>query len=207
MATSLTQLNIPYPSFNSGSSGGGSGLGALNNLTSLLGPIAQVGAGFAGVSGGVGHILAGGDLQAGTLRQAGETATITANYNIQLEKLNLARSLDNLSRQAGRSMAAQRVASVNNSGGISKSSLMVMHSNLAQFERQILRERENSKFKQDAMLFDAQLTETQYENQARAAEYQSEVAAYNVKVQQAQAIGGAISSVGGGIGQAFGGFF
>lgn len=178
--------------------------------------IAKAGADFtAGVYRSAGQTsIQGAAFTAQVNRQAGQAAIAAANYNIALDQLQTSRQQDALSRQLNFSLSSN-YAKIGSSGiGFgSKSSMMVQNDVVSTAERQFTQNKNDAAQRQSVLDYEGKLTQTQYENAARAAEYSGQVAAqqaennaraaeyqgeidtYKAGAQQAQMIGGAVSNI------------
>lgn len=155
---------------------------AISNLFGGL--ITQIGGGL--------QAAAGFESSAASARAAGHSAMQVAQHNARLEAVNLKVRLDVLSRQIGRVASTQRASTGASGLAIgSKSFMAVMDSTLAQFERQIIRERNASKQRQQSLLYEGTVAKVEAENRARAFEFRASQARFG-------AISSAFSSLLGG---------
>ena len=114
--------------------------------------------------------VSGANQAASAYRMAGVASLEAANYNVELEKLNLQRNLDASSRQFSRFMSTQRTeaASTGFLSG-SKSFLQVVDTTLSVFERQLVDTRSASKQAAETILFEGRAAQVEFENRAQAA--------------------------------------
>lgn len=163
--------------------------GTITNITDSLLGITQLGE-------GADLARAGASISAAGFRNSGAAAVAAANYNSQLETINLNRRLDALGRQAGR-IASSQTAQAGASGlaSTSKSFLFVMNDTISQFEREIVQQRNTTAQRIESIQFEGRAAASAAENQARAAEFSGEVQAYQAEVQQSKAITSTIGNV------------
>ena len=156
----------------------------------------------------------GSDFKASVYRQSGSAAIVAANYNIALDELQTNRQQDALGRQLKDVLSSNNAVFSSTGLGIgSKSAMLVNNTVLSTVERQAVQTKNDAMQRQSLIRYQGQLTQTQYENmaraeeysgqvavqsaenQARSAEYSGKVESYKVKTQQADQIGGAVGDI------------
>ena len=151
--------------------------------------IPQIFGGLAQFQNGQNLTILGSEMAAASYRQAGVASIAAANYNNAISRLNFNRQMDSMSREIRNFVGTQQVAAASTGfKSSSKSFLELTNDTLNIFERTILDARNSQKQAESATLFEAQAQQVQFENQARAAEYQAEIAS-------ARGTGSLISSV------------
>lgn len=152
--------------------------GFFGGIASLIPALGAINQGNTLVGQGQALAQQGGAISAAAFRSAGVQSLLAANYNISIEQLNLARQLDATSREIS-SFTSSQVAATAGTGfkTTSGSFQAVINDSLNTFERFVLQTRNASAQRQDALLFEGQAAEVEFENRARAAEFQATVAA------------------------------
>lgn len=139
----------------------------------------------------------GANLSADAYRTSAASTLQVANYNAAVERLNNQRELDVFGRQIREFMSSQQVASASSGAALtSKSYLAVANASMDSFARQIRQSKSASEQRQKEILFEGQLQATNLENQARAANYQADIAAYQGRTRQTNQLVGIASQVG-----------
>lgn len=127
-------------------------------------------------------------LGAASYRSAGISSIATANYNIGLDQVDTARQLDTLSRNAASVFSTQRAQMAKSGISISSRSFLAdTNSTLSNYERQIVQMRNSATQRQQIMLYEGQAAQVQYENAARATEYQGTIKQYESSIGSYQA--------------------
>lgn len=173
MAMESSGSIFSFLSQNSGQSASttSNGVGMLNGLSSFMGSQQAAAASQEGAA-----------MQAAGYRQAGNSAIELAKYNSQIISANLGQQLGILARteQATRStQTAQMGASGIDIG--SKSYLAIANDTINSFARQQTQAKLNAEVQKRGIMFEAQLSQTAYENQARAAQYSGALASTKSK--------------------------
>jgi hypothetical protein len=157
---------------------------------------------------GASKISKGYELQAGAaqmaalgFRQAGSATTAIANYNIELDRQQTAKQLDVFSRQIHK-VSSTQIGQMSRTGVAlgSKSFLAVQAATLDNANRQIVQMKDAQQLMAQQRLFEAKQSEVDFENRARAAEYQSEVFKWQSSQNQSNFFQTAFSSVLGSLG-------
>ncbi len=182
--TNLTQLenlnNLPEQNF----SGIGSG------FTDLLGSIGQI-------QSGAKIAQQGAEYSASSLRVAGASALDAARYNAAIVGANLITTLGVLGRDIRKTTGMQRAQAASTGFDLaSGSTLSIFNDTLDQYQREIIGQKNQAQQKQTSILFEGASQQAMYENQARAALYQGDIAQYNADQQTAKGIGGLFSNLG-----------
>lgn len=135
--------------------------------------------------------ISGGEIQASAYRSQGANAHAIANYNIKLEKIDVARKVNDLSRNVQRAIGRQRVQAANTGfSSTSKSFLMVMSDTLDGFDTVFTQAKADSEIRENQIRFQASQQAIDSENRARAAGFQAELSAFQIEQQQAKQISG-----------------
>lgn len=155
---------------------------------------------------GIGGLLQqqrGFDLQVGAaqkqafaFRQAAASTQNIAEYNIELDRQQLARDLDSTSRQLRKLMATQssQMATTGASLG-SKSFLAIANSSLDAVQRQVLDARNAQRIVADQRRFQAAQQAVDLQNQARAREYEAEISMFRKRRAGIQGVTSGISTL------------
>lgn len=144
--------------------------------------------------------IQGGLIQSQAYRNSGNQARAIANYNIQLNKIDLNRKMSDLNRNVQRAIGKQRSQAVATGfAGTSKSFLAVMNETLDGFDQAATLAQTNFNIKSDQIRFQAEQHRVDSENRARAAEFESQVAAFKTGQKQAGQITGLATMVGQGL--------
>ena len=134
--------------------------------------------------------LAGYNLAAQSFKNAGVLNQATAQYNAQLEELNLKQQLAATGRQVDKVIGNQRsVMATTGFALTSKSFLQVANETLSSAEKQVVNLRNTSAQKQEAIMFSGKVAEYQNQAKASAQEYAGKVARYKSESKQAEAYG------------------
>lgn len=121
----------------------------------------------------------GSQVAATAFRNAGVASLAAAEYNVSIEQLNTSRNLDALSREIRSFTSSQKVAAASSGLSItSKSFLSVMNDTLDTFSNQVVDVKNSSKQAQKAILFEGKAAQVEFENRARAAEFQGAIASF-----------------------------
>lgn len=148
---------------------------------------------------GINMALQGANLKATSFRNAGAAAMSVANYNVGVERLNLNRQLEQLNRDVFSFTSTQRVQAVSTGfDPTSKSFLLAVNDSLDTFSNTILDLKNSSDIRQKQILFEGQLAQVEFENQARIAQFQGQVSAFGQQRKQAQGFGNLFSGLFGG---------
>lgn len=166
------------------------GVGGQSLLGNMLQPMGNIMKGFSGIS----MMKQGAELQQAGYRNAQIGVNNTLAFNESVVNFNLYRDLADLGREIYTTMSTQR-AQAGASGTSGKSALMVMNETMDLFERTTLRLHNNAEIQRKQLQYEAAVRNTELQNQAQYAAWQS-------SVQQSQAMSGLFSQ----IGQMFGGF-
>lgn len=128
--------------------------------------------------------LQGGQISAAAYRSAETSVAQQTSYNIALTQFDLNRQLDSISRTIESNYSKNQAIQASSGVGLgSKSYLAVVNTMTQQNERTLLNLRNSAIMKQQELQYEGNLSQTQYENQAREAEYNSKVTAQQVQYQ------------------------
>lgn len=150
--------------------------------------------------------ISGGEIQADAYRAKGQQSYAIANYNISLERLQTDKEVNNLRRNVQQAIGRQRVqAAKSGLAGTSKSFLLVMNETMNGFDNAINQAQTNLTIKEDQIRFQAAQQAVDAENRARAVEFQTQIATFQQGVQQAEQTSGFITQLGGAASSLLGG--
>lgn len=192
----------------------------FSTLTSLTGPITQIGASVKSVQSIFGKTeleRASDAIDTSTgyttqgLRQAANSTLAAANFNNQLDRINTQRRVDAQARQTSRVLSTNRAISATSGFSVtSQSFLMIANEQIAAAERGIRMEAADLENRQNMNIFEAKQRAASLETQARGVE--TSAAAARAKRQSAiaasrpslldrvQTVGKATESIGGALG-------
>ena len=175
MAADTSGSIFSFLSQNSGQSAGSTAnyMGMLNGAQSFMGSQEAAAASEEGAA-----------MQAAGYRQAGNSAIELAKYNSQIISANLGQQLGILARTEAATRSTQTAQM--GASGIdigSKSYLALANDTINSFSRQQTQAKLNAEVQKRGVMFDAELSQTAYENQARAAQYSGALASSKAKSQ------------------------
>ncbi len=176
----------------------------LNNIPETSSSISGFGSGFIEMLGSIGQIQQGAKIaaqgaaySAASLRAAGNSALDAAKYNAAIVGVNLVTTLGVLGRDIRKTTGMQRSQAAASGLDIASGSFMdVMNDTLDTYQREIIGQKNQARQKQTSILFEGASQQAMYENQARAAIYQGDIAQYNADQQTTQSIGGLFKNLG-----------
>ncbi len=126
----------------------------------------------------------GANLNAAVYRNSGKAALTVADYNESLNRQEESRASDALARQIAPLMSTNRATAAQNGFSFGSGSYLAVTSQvMSNLESQIRQDRNTAKQQRDQIHYEGLLTNMQYENQARAAEYAGETAATSYEYQ------------------------
>lgn len=130
----------------------------------------------------------GGQYTAEVYSNAGSAAIAVANYNRALQEVDTNQALDAMGRQI-KNLFSSNQASMGTSGISlgSKSYLAVTSDAMATYERSLVQIRNGALRRQQGIMYEGNLTATEYMNNANAAKYSANIATYNYDNQIASA--------------------
>ncbi len=113
--------------------------------------------------------LAGTAQAVSAYNSAGKAGVAAAQYNVKLNEINLNRELNVLSSEL-KSFSGKQKADIAASGVSvgSKSALFAMNQALSNFEKEALIARENTRFQNDLLLFEAKQQQKAFKAQGKA---------------------------------------
>lgn len=156
----------------------------------------QFGSGLIQINQGAGLAGLGGNISAEAFRNAGVASVAAANYNSSLINLNAQRQMNALSYEIQKFSSAQIAqTAVSGADPKSKSFLLVMSESMSVFENMVLDFRSSVTQQQEATEYEGRAAQVMYENQARASEYQGQLAAWQAGKARTQAIGNMFGSL------------
>lgn len=152
--------------------------------------------GLAQVNRGQSLSILGGDIAAQSYRQAGVASLAAANYNNAVSRLNFNRKMDVMSREIEQFMEQQQVSKATTGFSLGSASFNdITHNTLNIFERAVIQTINSQQQAEKATLFEGQAAQVEFENRARAAEYQGQAAASSAGSGAGAAIGGIFGKV------------
>lgn len=176
--------------------GGGSSLFS-SIMPQAIGALGQGALGFSLASAGTGVQVAGANMSADAFRVQGMNAIQAGQYNASLEQLKEQRLVDAANRQFAQLIGNQRTSmAATGLRSDSKSFQMLANETLDVLTNELVRIKDDSHMRQEAIMFGAAQQQVSAFERAQAAAFQGQVAEFQAGVRQAQAIGGAVSSIG-----------
>lgn len=160
-----------------------------------FGQIAQVFQGISLANEGADIAVAGAKYNSELYQMAANTSIEAAQYNQQIEKLNLDRQMDALSRETTKLFSRNQSTWANTGFSMaSKSYLAVQSSAEAQIGRQVKQMRATSKQRMEEIMYEGRVAQVRYLNEAKNAEYQGQLASYQADQATSKSIGGLINN-------------
>lgn len=164
---------------------------AVQDLLDNMGYFVEGFQGLKLMSDGADQALAGAEFNAKLYDMAATSSIEMAEYNVALQQINSQR-IQNALAQEYRSIREKNVSAWSTSGFsfASDSFNAVQNKVQSSVERRLIEQKNNDIIQKQNIRYEGKAAAVNYENQAKAARYQGELASYNASQQQMKSLGG-----------------